>query len=108
MQPNVKETKVKKGEVFSVSKRKYLIVDKRLIPVRTPFSVKLRTLFGKKEPYPLTKIGKMDYYRISRNRYVLYKSELYPCFDFYDFADEDRFFRVYYLCRSLAEVRQKY
>jgi hypothetical protein len=104
----VKETKVKKGEVLLVAKRRYVIVGNRFIPVRTPFFVKLRSLFGKKNPYPLTERGKMEYYRISRNRYVLYRLVSYPCFDFYDFANDARAFRIYYLCRSLAEVRKKH
>lgn len=40
--------------------------------------------------------------------YVLVRCELFPCFDFYDNASENRFFRRYMVCKTEDEAMEKY
>ncbi|MDR0829127.1 MAG: hypothetical protein LBN95_03330, partial [Prevotellaceae bacterium] len=35
-------------------------------------------------------------------------SRRYPCFDSYDYANENRYYNVFYLCRSIEEMQTKH
>jgi hypothetical protein len=107
MKNSYSECKVQKGCVFSVGGQLYEIRnirnDLRLQP------------HGSKKDYPLATVeaedifdDNMDYYRLENSMYVLYRCELYPCFDSYDRQYENRYYRAYYLCETLDEVREKF
>jgi hypothetical protein len=129
-------TEIKKGENFSVDGRVYKIADGLLSEVRQGLLVTVRqelfvkarqgllakvrqglwvtvrrglfALCGERTPAPTPLDDHISWYRLGRGRYVLHHRELYPCFDVYDRMHEKRCFRVFYLCRSMAEVREKH
>lgn len=43
-----------------------------------------------------------------KGQLLLEYSRLYPCFDSYDYANEDRFHRNYWLCKDEQELMIKY
>ncbi|MDR1729344.1 MAG: hypothetical protein LBR52_01620 [Prevotellaceae bacterium] len=91
----------KQDKIFLVRGRKYKIEHNLLVRANRP-------RFLRKATPELIEIGEMRYYRLSRSCYILYHYALYPCFDSYDYMHENRYFQVYYICRSLAEVQEKY
>jgi hypothetical protein len=93
----------KQTEVFLVRGKKYIIEKDRL--VRDSHS---SWWFLPEVAPKLIEIGGMYYYRLSGDCYILYHYARYPCFDSYDRMHENRYFRAYYICRSLAEVQEKH
>ena len=43
----------------------------------------------------------------SSQPYIIERSHLFPCFDYEDFANENRYFRNFLICRSMQEVTEK-
>lgn len=93
----INSSEVREGEIFTLAGEKYVITEKRLAPAGTNAG-----------DLELVRFDKMWYYLIGENRYVLYDSRLYPCFDFDDRMYENRHYRVFYLCRSMQEMKNKY
>ncbi len=93
----------KQEQFFLIRGKKFKIEDELLVLVRRPW------FWRKAVAAPeLKEIGGMRYYRLSGSCYILYHYALYPCFDSYDYMHESRYFRTFYICRSLAEVQAKH
>ena len=43
----------------------------------------------------------------SSQPYIIERSQLFPCFDYEDFANENRYFRNFLICRSMQEANEK-
>ncbi|WP_291530687.1 hypothetical protein [Bacteroides sp. UBA939] len=91
----------KQNEFMRIRGRKYKIENNLLVSSN-------RFWFSRKVVPELIEIGRMHYYRLSGSCYILYHYALYPCFDSYDRMHENRYFRAFYICRSLAEVQARY
>lgn len=43
----------------------------------------------------------------SSQPYIIERSQLFPCFDYEDYANENRYFRNFLICRSMQEANKK-
>ena len=89
----------KRGESFTVWGKEFTL-GKLDGMKRSTANILVKLLYSDK-----TQMETITYVKISENIYVLRDSERYPCFDSSDYAYEDRFYRYYYFCRSLEEVK---
>jgi hypothetical protein len=96
-------TAIKRGETFRIAGEEYVVKDGRLWLNLLGFE----NLTGL-EGLELQSFGKMYYYQLAPDRYVLYDCRRYPCFDSYDSMYENRCYRAFYLCRSIEEMQAKH
>jgi len=89
----------KQGERFTVWGKEFTL---GALDAKQRFTADILAKIGYSDK---TQMVRISYSKISEDIYVLRDSERYPCFDSSDYAYEDRYYRYYYFCRSLEEVK---